>query len=136
MKRPNRFVIVCLLFTLFIPNAGPVFAVSENPFDPNFLISDEEMQYSESMDVPDIQAFIEEQGGYIATYMSKDWEGIERTAATIIQRAAEEYRINPRYLLVTLQKEQSLITDPDPTQKQLDWATGYGVCDACKMTDP
>ncbi|MEN9378840.1 MAG: hypothetical protein RJB15_518, partial [Pseudomonadota bacterium] len=35
-----------------------------------------------------------------------------------------------------LQKEQSLVTDDTPTQKQLDWAAGYGVCDACSMNDP
>lgn len=35
-----------------------------------------------------------------------------------------------------LQKEQSLLDDKSPTQKQLDWATGYGVCDNCSMNDP
>ena len=46
---------------------------------------------------------------------------------------ALRYQINPKFLLVTLQKEQSLVTDDTPTQKQLDWATGYGVCDSCDL---
>jgi hypothetical protein len=38
--------------------------------------------------------------------------------------------INPKYLLVKLQKEQSLISDSSPKQSQLDWATGYGCPDS------
>jgi len=105
-------------------------------FNPNFLISDEEMQYKDAMSVKDIASFLKEKGGYIADIMTPDWEGVPRTTAEIIFNAAQEYIINPKYLLVKLQKEQSLVTDTDPTQKQLDWATGYGVCDSCSMDDP
>jgi D-alanyl-D-alanine carboxypeptidase len=35
-----------------------------------------------------------------------------------------------------LQKEQSLITDDSPTDGQLNWATGYAVCDSCSTDDP
>jgi hypothetical protein len=35
-----------------------------------------------------------------------------------------------------LQKEQSLITNPNPTQRDLDWAMGYGICDDCTTDDP
>ena len=34
-----------------------------------------------------------------------------------------------------IQKEQSLVEDPDPTERQLDWAAGYGVCDICSTSD-
>ncbi|HAT03955.1 MAG TPA: hypothetical protein DCS29_04265 [Candidatus Magasanikbacteria bacterium] len=105
-------------------------------FDPNFIISDEEMQNYQSMTRSDIQAFLEEKGGYISNYHALDWEGTTRKASDIIYRAAQESKINPKYLLVKLQKEQSLVTAPDPTDKQLDWATGYGVCDSCSMSDP
>jgi len=37
--------------------------------------------------------------------------------------------INPKFLLVLLQKEQSLLTDTAPTQRQLDFACGYGCPD-------
>ena len=55
------------------------------------------------------------------------------TAAHIIYRAAQDYRINPQVLLVLLQKEQSLITDQWPnTNFQYRSATGYG----CPDTEP
>lgn len=118
---------------LFLCVASPAFAAE---FNPNFLISDEEMQQANSMTRTDIQAFLEEKGGYLARLRIEDYLGKERSAADIIYRAAQEYSINPKYLLVKLQKEQSLITNTNPTEKQIDWATGYGVCDACKTTDP
>lgn len=53
-----------------------------------------------------------------------------KTAAHIIYRAAQDYRINPQVLLVLLQKEQSLITDQWPnTNYQYRSATGYGCPD-------
>lgn len=105
-------------------------------FDPNFLISDEEMQNWQSMNRGDIQAFLTEKGGFIATYSAPDKNGVDRPASEIIYRASVDNKINPKYVLVKLQKEQSLITHTNPTQKQLDWATGYGVCDSCSMNDP
>src|SRR3989338_1083853 len=112
-------------------------AAAENGsiFNPNFIISDEELQDWKSMSRADIQAFLEDQEGYIAEYRTEDVQGKKRKVSDIIYRAAKGYQINPKYLLVKLQKEQSLVNDPDPTQKQLDWATGYGVCDSCKTTD-
>jgi len=35
-----------------------------------------------------------------------------------------------------MQKEQSLIEDGTPTDDQLNWATGYGICDGCTKVDP
>jgi len=105
-------------------------------FNPNYIISDAEMQNYQSMTRSDIQAFLEEKGGYISDFRTEDWEGAYRKASDIIYRAARESEINPKYILVKLQKEQSLVTDTDPSQKQLDWASGYGVCDSCSMSDP
>ncbi len=130
----KTFVLYSLLS--FLSSTASVFAESEAVFNANYLISDEELQDSNSMTRADIQAFLLEKGGYISNFQAEDKEGMRRTTSDIISRAAQEHNINPKYLLVKLQKEQSLVTDPDPTQKQLDWATGYGVCDSCKMTDP
>ena len=48
---------------------------------------------------------------------------------------AQNYQINPKVLLVTLQKDKfSYRRRPHP--KTMDWATGYAVCDSCSMTDP
>lgn len=120
------FGIVGLLTALLAPS----FALA---FDPNYILSDAELTDSQSMDLNQIQAFLER--GTLADYEAADWEGKTRTAADIIWRAAQDHGINPKFILVLLQKEQSLIEDQDPTTKQYDWATGYGVCDDCSMTD-
>ncbi|MDB5162033.1 MAG: hypothetical protein JWM52_541 [Candidatus Saccharibacteria bacterium] len=55
-----------------------------------------------------------------------------RTAATIIKDVATACGINPQVLIVLLDKEQSLITDNWPLQRQYDNATGF----ACPDTAP
>lgn len=127
----KKTLITSLILSVLAPN---ILLAAE--FNPNFLISDEEMQNWQSMSREDIAAFLTGKGGYISTIKTEDKDGVVRDAADIISRAAQEHKINPKYILVKLQKEQSLITDDDPTQKQLDWATGYSVCDSCSMDDP
>lgn len=51
------------------------------------------------------------------------------SAATIISKVARSCGINPRVILVMLQKEQSLITDTWPTAYQFDYATGANCPD-------
>ena len=55
--------------------------------------------------------------------------GSGETAAHIIWQAAQDYRINPQVLIVLLQKEQGLITDTYPNDRQYRAATGYGCPD-------
>lgn len=131
----KNFLIICLIFSLFTPYF-PVFAAETDDFNPNFLISDEEIQNWTSMSREDIQAFLVHYNSYLIGFRAADVNGVSRTASDIIARAAADHKINPKYLLVKLQKEQSLITDPSPSQKQLDWATGYSICDSCSMDDP
>ena len=51
------------------------------------------------------------------------------SAAHVIWQAAQDYRINPQVLIVLLQKEQGLITDSWPNDRQFKTATGYGCPD-------
>ena len=51
------------------------------------------------------------------------------TAAHIIWQAAQDYHINPQVLLVLLQKETGLITDPIPNNGDYRKATGFGCPD-------
>ncbi len=51
------------------------------------------------------------------------------SAAHIIWQAARDYQINPQVLIVLLQKEQGLITDSWPNNRQYRSATGYGCPD-------
>ena len=59
-----------------------------------------------------------------------------QTAAQIIINAAQTYQINPEVLIVTLQKEQGLVTDDWPWTNEYQIAMGYGCPDtaACDTT--
>lgn len=134
-KNLTRASVIFLLSGLFLPYPSLLLAAADSPFNPNFLISDEEMQQWESMTRADIQAFLSDRGGYIASLDTEDHEGKVRPTSDIVYRSAKEYKINPKYLLVKLQKEQSLVTDPDPTQRQLDFATGYACPDSAPCSE-
>lgn len=126
----KKIISLLVLSTFFLPHL--VYA----EFNPNYIISDEELVDYNSMSLSQIQKFLENKGGALAWYFTTDTDGITRTAAEIIWRVAKTYKINPKVILVTLQKEQSLVTDPSPLPVQYDWATGYGVCDGCSLSDP
>ena len=57
------------------------------------------------------------------------------TAAHIIWQAAQDYKINPQVLIVLLEKEQGLITDPYPHNGQYRAATGYGCPDTAPCSE-
>ncbi len=127
---PKRIFVT--IFCLFLP----VLAWAQSDFNPNFIISDTETQDSGCWTRNDVQQFLNTRGSYLRAYAGADASGTIKSAADIIFEAAQNYQINPKFLLVTLQKEQSLITDDAPSQRQLDWATGYAACDACSLDDP
>ncbi|MBU1895336.1 hypothetical protein KJ641_00485, partial [Patescibacteria group bacterium] len=126
MKTMTKSLILLVFFGILSPSI--IFA---DDFNPNFILSDEEMQNSQSMNRDDIQAFLNDKDGYISNLRTDDKDGVRRTSSDIIYRAATEYQINPKYLLVKLQKEQSLITDKNPSENQLNGATGYGINESC-----
>ncbi len=98
-------------------------------FDPNYIISDAEMNDYNSMSLQDIQNFLDHQKGILKNYKCYDDQGHLESAAEIIYSLAQKTKINPKVMLVLLQKEQGLLEDPHPTQFQLDEATGYGCPD-------
>lgn len=114
----------------------PILAHAQSDFNPSSIISDPDMQDFQSWGRDDIQKFLDTKGSYLRTGQFPDASGAMKSAADIIYDAANSYQINPKFLVVTLQKEQSLITDDSPSQRQLDWATGYAVCDGCYINDP
>jgi len=119
-------IIIALSFSTIIL---PVLA----EFDPNFIISDAELTNDRSMTVEQVQQFLEHKNSALATYIDPNTKW---TASYTIDFFSRFHDINPKYSLVLLQKEQSLIEDQSPSQGQLDWATGYGICDNCSKTDP
>jgi len=129
-------------------------SVKANTFNPNYIISDAEILDFTSMSLQSIKDFLRNKGSFLYNYTCPNANGIIKSAAEIIYDAAVNnydcaeanvgenpteaekkakcipVTINPKFLLVLLQKEQSLIDDPSPSQKHLDWATGYGCPDS------
>jgi len=119
----------------------------------NYLMDDAIIRASNSMTAQGIQNFLTQEGSglavfsdvencgsasganyaYYATYYSC---GQSRSAAQIISDASKAYGINPEVILATLQKEQSLVTTPNPTSSQLTYAMGYGCPDSGSCTYP
>jgi len=154
MKKQNYVIFLVLIaVSLIVSKASAV------TFNPNNIITDEEILDSNSMSLEDIRNFLNDKGGYISKNMFKDYSGKLMTTAEIIYNAANNFdcdgvrdlspnptitekrvkckpvTINPKFLMVLLQKEQSLITETNPTQRQLDWACGYGCPDGASCNN-
>ncbi len=132
----NTFLKKSFFVFLVATVVAPQVTFATSSFNPDYIISDEQLTDYKSMSKSDIQLFLREKKSGLAKLKTSDVNGKKRTVADMIYRASQEYKINPKYILVKLQKEQSLITAKAPTQKQLDWAAGYAVCDSCSMDDP
>ncbi len=104
-------------------------------FNPNFIISDFELEDSSSLSQDAIQRFLEEKGSFLAQFTDVV-SGGRKSASQIIFDEAQLYQVSPKVILAMLQKEQSLITSASPSQDQLNWATGFGICDSCSKNDP
>ncbi len=108
-------------------------------FDASYITSDITFTDSNSMTEADIQAFLESKGSYLAGYHetrdsqigpNNDVPAHGWSASKIIWQVAHWYGVNPMVILTTLQKEQSLVTNPAPPEWALDWAMGYGCPDS------
>lgn len=130
MKRTLLFLL-CGTVTGFLA----VFAPAEAQFNPHYLLSDAQLTEAGSFSRPGIRDFLKSKGSGLASTTLSTENG-EKTAGDIIYDVSKMYRISPQFLLVLLQKEQSLVTTAAPKQTQLDWATGFGVCDSCSKKDP
>ncbi len=104
-------------------------------FNAENIISDQEILNQSAMSLAEIDAFLRAKGGFIANYIVTDPNGQTMSAAQAIYDRAINNHVNPQFILVLLQKEQSLIEDKSPTQSQLDWAAGYGCPDGGGCND-
>ncbi|MDO8572038.1 MAG: hypothetical protein Q7R79_05145, partial [bacterium] len=77
--------------------------VSALSFDPNHIISDLDFFSENEMDTHSIQQFLERKESTLASYTDTDIDGVRKSAAAIIARAAKTHGINPKVLLVLLQ---------------------------------
>jgi len=140
MKTTRGIIIFSLILACVFQMAPVSFShaqeITLDPgFDPNRILEDDDIFDVKGMTYDYMVSFLRGRGT-LADYRTPDIDGVPKTAAEIIWRVANAYKMNPKYLLALIQKEQSLVEDSSPTQKQYDWAAGYGVCDSCAMNDP
>jgi hypothetical protein len=114
---------------VFLASAQPVLAAA---FNPHFIISDEEMRRADAMNFEEISTFLAKKGGLNSCFDIDAIDGLLKSTAQLIDDAAKRYRINPKYILSLIQKESSAVETDKPTAQQLDWATGYSLCDGCR----
>ena len=120
MRFYKTSVFFAFVLSLFII-IGPQTAQGAE-FDPAYLISDSEIADFNSMTVSDIQQFLEKRKGTLDNYLTFDKEGVPKTAVQAFYEIAQRWLINPKYLMILTQKEQSLLESTNPSQKQYDWA--------------
>jgi len=85
---------------------------------------------SQDMTATGIQEFLDRQAGPLKNKYFNDHNGVRKSAAEIIADAAKHYNISPRVILVTLQKEQSLLSKTPRKKSGYDWAMGCGRPDS------
>ncbi len=149
--RNKKFFLGIFLLLLAIAPAAQAFA----DFNPNKLIDDKNFADTQTFGSADgIQKFLlskssllartdapfllmlrEPQDPVIKTNLTDPEPALGRlrTAAELIWDASRKAQINPQVILVTLQKEQGLITNsisPDKLQHILDRAMGFGCPDS------
>lgn len=137
-----RFFGISSILALFISIASPLAVpvaqaqtAAEAGFTMNYVIGDDQMTDYLSMSAGRIQEFLSNQTGILKSYTAPDG----RSAAQVIYDAAQANQISPKVLLVTIQKESSMITKSvfntsaysGSAQYYLDWITFYGWCDTC-----
>lgn len=132
-------------------------------FQAGYIISDYQMTDYNSMSEADIQNFLNAKGkcgntnfrdvGTRVDYFSdhtppttwhvKDGHTVclaeenmnGESAAHIIWQAAQDYKINPKVLIVLIQKETGLITDPIPNSWDYQRTAGYGCPDTAACSE-
>jgi LasA protease len=81
---------------------------------PDFkIIPDSEMVYGPSIITFSTNDYIQQKGGYLASY-SEEVGGEVLSGADIIERVAQNYSVNPRLLLALLEHQSGWVTQVEP----------------------
>lgn len=154
----HKFFIAFIAILSFLTTSQVALAALavDRGFDPDQLISDSAFKNKSALSAADIQKFLEGKDSILAntsaSFIAQLKEPVgnnslkdtledagqgssARTAAQLIYDAAQQSGLNPQVILVTLQKEQSLISgrqnsSADQIQRALDFAMGFGCPDS------
>ena len=110
-------------------------------FNPGNIISDGQFFNEHAMSQAEVQAFLDQQGGALASMrfdteshpadeLCEAYEGAtDESAAAVIDKSARACGISQKVLLTMLQKEQHLVTATAPTDFQIRAAMGLSCPD-------
>lgn len=152
-SKPTRFWIlastVAMAASLVAAPAPSAQALSGSDFNAGYIISDALFYDANAMSEAEIQQFLEAKiGGCLNSLclnvlrMNTTSRTADRTvcgaysgqanerASAIIFKVQQACSISAKVLLVTLQKEQGLVTHPSPSESRLERAMGYGCPDS------
>jgi hypothetical protein len=122
---------LCIVSTALLAAPARAQAAVFNPLN---IISYETWRASSAMSVADIQAFLDAQTGPLKTLVAKNHDIVgvatpdKKPASQLIYEAARYWNINPKVILATLQKEQSLLTTSNSSDSaRFRKAMGCGV---------
>lgn len=88
------------------------------------IIPDSEVVYGPYTVGFDVQAFVQSQRGFLATYTEEVDEQV-LSGAQIVERIAQDYSINPRLLLAVLQHSSGWLTNPAPARGDRNYPMGW-----------
>ncbi len=154
----NKLSLFILVATVSTIGAATLIPVSNSnaaildAFNPENIIDDSVFTDNKSMSAADIQNFLNSKNSVCLKNLqvlglyddNRDGLGdepygkgknIKVSAATLIKQAADLYDISPKVIMVTLQKEQGLITRTDCPQWRYNTALGYGCPDSAPCDD-
>lgn len=137
--------------------AQPAHALNGADFDPGYIISDDLFYDSAAMSVPEIQSFLDGQIGTCRTdrclniavlpvttraayyangeVVCSAIQGGNLTVPELLYRTQVACGISAKVILVTMQKEQSLVTSKAPSDWALRSAMGMGCPDTAPCDD-
>lgn len=125
-----RFIMVFIAGVVLLPAGAQ--AQELPPVDGRYnsrIITDDAFVDGFDVTTREIQQFLEKKGENcegdlcLKNYQDPD---TDTSAARVIREASNEFGIDPRVIVVTLQKENSLITEEEPEEWQYRTAMGYG----------
>jgi hypothetical protein len=137
-----------------VGDAEPAQAASGRDFDPGMIISDAKFYDGDAMSQADVQAFLRARvpkcaTGYVclrdyvqstparsADSRCSSLQASRLSGADIVYWVGRACGVSQAALLVLLEKEQGIVTDSTPSDRQYRSATGYGCPDtaACDST--
>ncbi|GMA94269.1 hypothetical protein GCM10025881_10930 [Pseudolysinimonas kribbensis] len=140
--------VIALVPVTPLTSAAPAQAAVASQFNPGFIVTDQNFYDGNAMSIADVQNFLNSKvsscaAGYVclknyvdttrtvpATPMCSQYNGgVPESAATIIVKVAQACGVSPKTILVTLQKEEGLVTSTAPSAGRYRIAMGYACPD-------